>query len=89
MKNWTIGRRIITGFAIILLMFATLGGLNIREISTLNDRIADIADNSLPSIFVLNEINDLGYNNFVNVLQMHMSSPEEWVEFEKKIALRK
>ena len=89
MNNWTIGRRIITGFAIILFIFATLGGLNLWEISTLNDRIADIADNSLPSIFVLNEINDLGYNNFVNVLQMHTASPEEWVEFEKKIALRK
>ena len=89
MKNWTIRRRIITGFAIILLIFATFGGLDLREISTLNDRIADIADNSLPSIFVLNEINDLGYNNFVDVLQMHTALPEEWVEFEKKIALRK
>jgi methyl-accepting chemotaxis protein len=89
MKNWTIRRRIITGFAIILLIFATLGGLNLREISTLNDRITDIADNSLPSIFVLNEINELGYNNFVDVLQMHTASPEELVESEKKIALRK
>ncbi len=89
MKNWTIGRRIITGFTIILLIFATLGGLNLREISTLNERIADIADNSLPSIFVLNEINGLGYNNFVDVLEMHTAPPEEWVEFEKKIALRK
>ncbi|MEI6375903.1 MAG: methyl-accepting chemotaxis protein [bacterium] len=89
MNNWTIGRRIITGFAIMLIITATLGGFSLWQVSTLKKKITDLGSNILPSVLVLNEINELVHSNFINVLEIHTASPEEMVGFEKKIEARK
>ena len=89
MKNWTIGRRIITSFTIMLFITMALGGFALWQILTLNNRISDLSENILPSVFILNEVNELTYSNFNTVLKMSKASPEELPDFEKKIAANK
>jgi methyl-accepting chemotaxis protein len=89
MNNWTIGRRIITGFALILIITATLGGFALWRISAINNRINDLAENILPSVLVLNEINALAYSNFNNVLKMSAADPSQHLDFEQKIEVKK
>jgi methyl-accepting chemotaxis protein len=89
MKNWTIGRRIITSFTIMLFITMALGGFALWQILTLNNRISDLSENILPSVFILNEVNELTYSNFNTVLKMSKASPEELQDLEKKIAANK
>jgi methyl-accepting chemotaxis protein len=89
MKNWTIGRRIITSFTIMLFITMALGGFALWQILTLNKRISDLSENILPSVFILNEVNELTYSNFNTVLKMSKASPEELPNLEKKIAANK
>jgi methyl-accepting chemotaxis protein len=89
MKNWTIGRRIITSFTIMLFITMALGGFALWQILTLNNRISDLSENILPSVFILNEVNELTYSNFNTVLKMSKASPEELPDLEKKITANK
>jgi methyl-accepting chemotaxis protein len=89
MNNWTIGRRIITGFAILLIVTATLGGFALWRLTALNGNITDLAENSLPSVIVLNEINALVRDNFISVLEMRTAPQEQLAEFQKTVETRK
>jgi methyl-accepting chemotaxis protein len=89
MNKWTIGRRIITGFALVLIITAILGGFALRQIFILHGEITCFAKNILPSVVVLSEINTLAYANFNTLLKMSAAEPEQYLEFEKKIALKK
>ena len=56
MKNWTIGARIITGFAIIVLLSLILGGFSLVRFSGMRAALEDVADNTVPSLVLLGEI---------------------------------
>jgi methyl-accepting chemotaxis protein len=89
MKNWTIGRRIITGFALMLIITATLGGFALWRLTSLNRNIDDLAENVMPSILVLNQINGLVRDNFISALQMQTAPSEQVPEFQKTVDTRK
>ena len=56
MKNWTIGARIITGFAIIVLLSLLLGGFSLLRFTGMRAALEDVADNTVPSLVLLGEI---------------------------------
>ena len=61
-NSWTISRRIITGFAACLVITAGLEIFAVRQINNLNtnveDLIANLNDNIIPSMSLLSEISD-------------------------------
>jgi CHASE3 domain sensor protein len=55
MNNWTISRRVIAGFAVMLLIIVALGVFALWRLIGLAQNVADLADRSLPSVLLLNE----------------------------------
>jgi len=55
MNTWTISRRIISGFAAMLLLVLALGAFAIWRGESLRRAISSLADNSLPSVLTLRE----------------------------------
>ena len=55
MNNWTISRRVIAGFATMLLIIVALGVFALWRLMGLAQNIAYLADSSLPSVLMLNE----------------------------------
>jgi len=53
MKSWTISRRIISGFTVMLLIVIGLGSFAIWRAQSLKGAISLLADNSLPSVLTL------------------------------------
>ena len=53
MNNWTISRRVIAGFAVMLLIIVALGVFALWRLTDLAEDIAYVADNSVPSILTL------------------------------------
>jgi len=50
MNDWTISRRVIAGFAVMLLIIIALGLFALWRLTALAQNIADLADRSLPSV---------------------------------------
>lgn len=61
MNTWTIPGRIIGGFVTLLAISLLLGGLCLRELVTMNAHVDVLANNRVPSILALNQIEK---NNF-------------------------
>ena len=53
MNNWTISRRIIFGFAAMLLIIVALGVFALWRLKGIAEAIAYVADNTLPSVLIL------------------------------------
>jgi methyl-accepting chemotaxis protein len=53
MNSWTISRRIILGFAAMLLISALLGGLALWRLLGISRSLVTLADNTLPSVLTL------------------------------------
>ena len=70
MNNWTISRRIIAGFITMLLITVALGLFALWRLTGLAQNIADIADNTLPSVLSLGEIANLSRDNLISLLQI-------------------
>jgi methyl-accepting chemotaxis protein len=87
MNNWTISRRIIAGFTTMLLISVALGVFALWRLTGLAQNIADIADNSLPSVVALGEIANLSRDNLISLLQIGGDvSAERSTQLEQKIA---
>jgi methyl-accepting chemotaxis protein len=54
MNNWTLSRRIITGFVVLMVFILTVGGYALTRMSSMSASLANVADNTLPSIILLN-----------------------------------
>ena len=52
MKTWTISRRVIAGFATMLLIIIALGVFSLWRLTGLAQNLAYLADNALPSILL-------------------------------------
>ena len=71
MNNWTISRRIIAGFTIMVLLTVALGVFALWRLMGLAQSVADIADNSLPSVVALGEIANLSRDNLISLLRIN------------------
>jgi len=56
MKNWKIGTRITAGFAAIIAIAMTLGVFAYSQIGSINKNAVNIADNSLPSVHLIGQV---------------------------------
>jgi methyl-accepting chemotaxis protein len=56
MNNWKIGTRIAAGFAALIAISMSLGIFAYRQIGVINAGAIDIAENSLPSVYVMGQI---------------------------------
>jgi methyl-accepting chemotaxis protein len=88
-NSWTISRRIITGFAACLLITAGLEIFAVRQINNLNtnieDLIANLNDNIIPSMALLSEISDQSRDIIIILEQLKGEpSPERVAQLEKK-----
>jgi methyl-accepting chemotaxis protein len=61
-NNWTIGRRIVTGFATLLIITLALGGFALDRAMSLKQNIFDLGGNTMPSLnlqaAILNAVQD-------------------------------
>ena len=74
MNNWTISRRVIAGFAAMLLIIVTLGVFALWRLMGLAEDIAYVADNSVPSILTLREAANISRDNLILLLQIDPSN---------------
>ena len=87
MNNWTISRRVIAGFAAMLLIIVTLGVFALWRLMGLAEDIAYVADNSVPSILTLREAANISRDNLILLLQIDPSNTTDRNSvLEQKIA---
>jgi methyl-accepting chemotaxis protein len=86
MNSWTISRRIIFGFTAMVVISAALGGFALWRLESLSQSLAAVADNSLPSVLVLNECASLARDNIFACQQYgDTESPEQRTAIEERI----
>ena len=87
MNNWTISRRVIAGFAVMLLTIVVLGVFALWRLTGLAQNVADLADKSLPSVLLLNEASKVSRGNLIDLLQIDATgSSERNAVLEQRIA---
>src|SRR6188768_2116918 len=86
MRNWTISRRIIAGFVIMVLITVALGGFALWRLKGLAQNIADLADHTFPSVLTLREAANQSRDNLITTLQVDPGSSEQNTKLEQKIA---
>jgi len=87
MKSWTISRRIISGFAAMLLIVIGLGSFAIWRAQSLKEAISLLADNSLPSVLTLRGCAGATRDNIFTALRYsETESAEERKTLEERIA---
>src|SRR5271169_486480 len=87
MNSWTISRRLIFGFAAMLLISVALGGFALWRLEGLSQSLAAVADNTLPSVLVLDECAARSRDNiFTSLRYAEAESPERRKALEEEIA---
>jgi methyl-accepting chemotaxis protein len=90
MNNWTISRRVIAGFATMLLLIVALGVFALWRLTGIAENMAYLADNTLPSVLLLSEAGNLSRDNLISLLQIDEAvSAERKTQLEQKIAANK
>ena len=90
MNNWTISRRVIAGFATMLLIIIALGVFALWRLTGLAQNVADLADSTLPSVLSLEENANLSRDNLIYLERIGTAaSAEENAQLEQKIAANK
>jgi methyl-accepting chemotaxis protein len=86
-NNWTISRRVIAGFATMLLIILALGVFALWRLMGLAQNVAELADSSLPSVLLLNEASKVSRGNLIDLLQIdETGSSERNATHEQRIA---
>ena len=75
MNSWTISRRIIFGFAAMLLISVVLGAIALWRLEGVSQSVANLADNTLPSILTLREYAGATRDNIFTILQYADAEP--------------
>ena len=83
-NQWTIGRRLIVGFGIVILITATLGGLAYTRIQTIQQATHPVSNRAIPGIVLLSQVESLVKENFINTTQHHLATGKE-----RKLAIEK
>ncbi|ACB77373.1 methyl-accepting chemotaxis protein [Opitutus terrae] len=69
MKHATIGQRIALGFAALIAIVAIIGAIALTRISRIQAATQEVVDQSLPAIVLLEQIEALVKENFINATQ--------------------
>jgi methyl-accepting chemotaxis protein len=86
MNSWTISRRIIFGFAAMLLIAVALGTIALWRLQGINQSVIELADNTLPSVLTLDECAALSRENIFTALRYaDAESAEQKKELEDRI----
>src|SRR5579862_2770991 len=87
MKNWTIAKRLIVGFGIVVTIALMLGVFAIFRLSSINTAAVDIKQDSVPGVVLFDEIAAGVRDNEVLCLQMALTEDKaREAEIEKQIA---
>jgi len=87
MNSWTISRRIIFGFAVMMLIVIALGSFAIWRGQSLKGAITSLGDNSLPSVLTLRGCGGATRDNIFTTLRYaEAESAEERKALEERIA---
>jgi methyl-accepting chemotaxis protein len=87
MNSWTISRRIIVGFATLVLITVALGVFALWRLTVIAEDAAYVADNTLPSVLLLREVGNRARDNLISVLQIDPAgSPERNAQLEDRIS---
>ncbi len=90
MKNWTISRRIQTGFTVIVLLATAFGAFSLYRISGLKQNILDLGENSIPSIVILTNASAAIRDTVITLEQMEgVSDPKAIAQFEREAPERR
>ena len=85
MKNWTIGKRITVGFAVILLITALIGTFSYSRLILIQKNSTSLTTDSLPSIIILGDARAKTFERY-SLLEKHIlaEDPAEIAALEKK-----
>ena len=90
MKNWTISRRIQTGFSIIVLLATAFGAFSLYRINSLKQNILDLGENSIPSIVTLTNASAIVRDTSLSMEQMEgVTDAKAIAQFEREALERK
>ena len=89
MITWTIGRRIVAGFATVLLIAAAIGGFALNRVQQIDSDTTELTGHAMPSIIAFATIESLVKENFINTTQ-HINETEEdaMVAIEKEMTAK-
>ena len=76
MITWTIGRQILAGFTIVLLLAAAIGGFALNRVQRIANDTGELTSQTLPSIVAFATIESLVKENFINTTQ-HINETDE------------
>ncbi len=76
MINWTIGRRIVGGFAAVLVIAALVGTFALSRTRAIDRATTDLTARTLPSLVIFGNIESLVKENFINTTQ-HINATDE------------
>ena len=90
MKNWTISRRIQTGFTIIVLLATAFGAFSLYRINSLKKNIYDLGENLIPSIVIQSNASALIRDSMLNLKLMEgVKDPKAIAQFEREAPERR
>jgi methyl-accepting chemotaxis protein len=72
--QWTIGRRLVAGFSIVILITATLGALAYDRIQRIDRDTGIVSDRAIPGIVLLSQVESLVKENFINTTQHYLAT---------------
>jgi len=75
MKNWTIGRRIVAGFAVILLITAIIGTFAYTRLSLIEKNAISLTTDSLPAVIILGDIRAKSFERY-GLIEKHILSTD-------------
>ena len=87
MKNWKIGTRITAGFVTVILIVAALGLYALVELQTIDHRATIITEDSLPSIDLVDGIEERARESMAQVLtHLLLDSKAEMAQLEETLS---
>jgi len=87
MKSWKIATRIAAGFGAVIAIVLALGVFAYSRIAVINGNAVDIAENSLPSVYVMGQIHSLCERSLTLQLE-HINSTDASVMASIEVALQ-
>jgi len=86
-NNWTIGRRIVTGFATLLIITLALGGFALNRSMGLKQNIFDLGGNTMPSLNLQAAISNAVQDKMIAIQQLNDTlTPERRADLMKRLA---
>ncbi len=85
MNSWTVGKRIIIGFAAVIVVVVALGSFAYYRLANIKHEAEGIAKVSLPGLVVISEVQSLALQNYTATLRYILADSE--AESSKELAV--